>query len=457
MASPAVIDAKKLLGLAAPVIVTQLGMMTLGVVDMLMVGRVGVHALDASTLGNLWIMGTLIFGMGVVFGIDPIVSQAHGAGDERRKELALHWTCIAALLVSVPIGLMWLFTEEVLLLFGQDPGHSADAAYYAILQIGTVPAFLLFTALRQHLVGQGVAMPSLWVIVGANFLNAGLNGLLIYGSFGFPELGLIGAGVATAITRVCMLIALVAILWRTGDKVRALGRWTRESVAWSGVSEVLRYGLPVGTQYGLEMWAFQITTLVAGRLGAAHLGAHAIVLNLASLSFMVPLGLSFGAATRVGNLIGAGDIRGSHRAARVALALGAGVMSVSAIVFLVLRNNLATLYNPDPDVVRLAAGILPIAATFQLFDGIQVVGGGVLRGMGSTRPAAFFNLIGYYALALPLAWWLAFPCGMGLAGLWWGLALGLAIIATMLVTFILGRERREIRRGRTRGPQEAAA
>lgn len=457
MASPALIDARKLLGLAAPVIVTQLGMMMLGVVDMLMVGRVGVNALDGVTLGNLWIMGTMIFGMGVVFGIDPIVSQAHGAGDERRKELALHWTCVTALLVSIPVGLMWLFTEDVLLLFGQDPGHAADAGYYAILQIGTVPAFLLFTALRQHMVGQGIALPSLWVIIGANFLNAALNAILIHGMFGLPELGLLGSGIATAITRAVMLVSLVGILAATGDKARALGRWTRESIAWSGVSEVLRYGLPVGTQYGLEMWAFQITTLVAGRLGAAHLGAHAIVLNLASLSFMVPLGLSFGAATRVGNLIGAGDVRGSHRAARVALVLGAGVMTVSALVFLVLRNNLAALYNPDPEVVKLAAGILPIAATFQLFDGIQVVGGGVLRGMGSTRPAAFFNLIGYYALALPLAWWLAFPCGMGLAGLWWGLALGLAIIATMLVTFILGRERKQLKLARTTAPREAAA
>jgi MATE family multidrug resistance protein len=182
-----------------------------------------------------------------------------------------------------------------------------------------------------------------------------------------------------------------------------------------------------------------VATLMAGLLGELGLAAHTVVLNLASLSFMVPLGLSIATVTRVGNLIGAGNPQAAQRAAWVALGLGALTMSAFSLSFVLGRHWLPTWYTAQPDVIALAAVTLPIAAAFQLFDGVQVVGGGVLRGMGRTRPAAVFNLVGYYALAMPFGWWLAFERGLGLPGVWWGLASGLASVAVLLVLWISRR------------------
>jgi len=170
-----------------------------------------------------------------------------------------------------------------------------------------------------------------------------------------------------------------------------------------------------------------------------ELAAHTIALNVASLSFMMPLGIALGSVTRVGNLIGAGKVRRAQITAWVAIVMGAGVMALSAVIFVLLRHRLPALYTPDHAVISLTAGILPVAAAYQLFDGTQVVGGGILRGMGRTRPVAVFNLVGYYLLALPLAWYLAFPAGWGLEVIWWGLSLGLATVALMLVLWVWRR------------------
>lgn len=432
-------EIKRLLRLAIPVVVTQLATMMLGVVDTLMVGHVNVQTLAAASLGHLWCFGTMVFAMGVVYGIDPLVTQAHGAGDARRQALALQRGLIVGLLISIPIALMWLFTDRAMLLLGQNAELARLARVYAVVQIPSLPFFMALTALRQYLQGRGIVGPAMAVAIVANVVNAFANWVLIFGELGFPALGIYGAGLATACTRVFMFVALVLLAWRLRLLEGGWIPWSRESFDRRGIGEVLGHGWPVGTQFALEVWAFQTATLFAGRLGESALAAHSIVLNVASVSFMVPLGISLAAVTRVGNLLGAGQREAAQRAAWVAMALGAGVMTVSAITFALLREWIPTLYTDDVLVCSLAAGVFPIAAAFQLFDGTQVVGGGVLRGMGSTRPAAFFNLIGYYALALPLAAWMTFGLGMGLHGLWWGLAIGLATVATMLIAWIRRR------------------
>jgi len=290
--------------------------------------------------------------------------------------------------------------------------------------------------LRSYLQGRSIVAPAMWVTLIANVFNALLNWVLIFGELGAPALGLRGAGIATGVTRSLMLVALAWWIWRAGLQRGAWTPWSRAALAPAGLLEIARFGAPVGVQLGLEMWAFQIATLFAGWLGEASLAAHTIVINLASLSFMVPLGVAMAAVTRVGNLIGAGDRAGAQRAAWVALGVGAGVMTVSAIVFVALRDELPGVYNSDPLVLALAAALLPIAGAFQIFDGIQVVGGGILRGMGRTRPAAVFNLVAYFVLGLPVAYWLAFERGMGVAGIWWGLTLGLMAVAVLLVAWI---------------------
>jgi len=432
-------EVRKLTLLATPVALTQLSSMLLWTIDLLMVGRIDVLSLNAVSLGRIWVMGTSICAMGLIFGLDAIASQAHGARDrERLGEVLLHAGTLA-LAVSVPLGALWLATERLLLAFGQDPATAALAHRFVVVQIPGLPFFLLFVALKQYLQARGIVRPAMWVSFAACGFNAGLNWLLIFGHWGLPRMGAVGAGVATAITEAMMLLGLLAAirlyrLQRGSTTVVTLRRLRVQ-----GLAEILRLGFPVAVMLALEYWAFAISSMWAGWLGPVDLAAHSIALNLASITYMVPLGIGLGASARVGNLIGAGDPRGAQRAAWVAFALGGAVMACFALLFVLGRSLIPYAFTRDAAVVTLAATLLPIVAAFELFDGLQVVGSGVLRGMGRTRPAALFNLVGYYALGLPLAAWLGRPERLGLVGIWWGLALGLAVVAALSVAWVAVR------------------
>jgi MATE family, multidrug efflux pump len=433
--SPFGLHLRRLLALAVPSTIAQFGAMLLMVVDVLMLGRVSVEALDSASLGRVWALGTMVAGMGLVFGIDPVATQAWGSGNRRRYEGALGSGIAVALLTSVPIGALWLLTGPSLRLLGQEPELTEGATQFVLAQLPGLPFLLVFIAAKQYLQAQGSVLPAMWVTLVGNALNVGLNWLLIFGRGGLPALGVFGSGIATSITHAFLAVAL--LLWM---------RWRGEPGDWRGawqrgrrrreLAEVVGYGWPVATQLLLEVWTFQVATLLAGRLGAVALAAHTAAISLASVTFTVPFGVSLAAVVRVGNLVGARARRDAQRAAWVALGAGAGVMSVSALGFWVGRHELPKLFSAEPAVIAAAAAILPIAAAFQVFDGLQVVGCGVLRGMGQTRPAALFNVVGYYGLALPLAWWLGFRLRLGLSGIWWGLALGLATVALLLLVYI---------------------
>ncbi|WP_045118327.1 MATE family efflux transporter [Haliangium ochraceum] len=441
-------EARHLIALGGPAALTQLGAMLLGVVDTLMVGRLGVHELDAVSLGNVWVHGTLIFGMGMVLGLDPIFAQAHGARDGKRVGLTLQQGLVVALLASVPIAACWTVTEPVLKSLAQLPSLAAASGEYLLPQIPSIPAFLFFMVLRQYLQGRGVVMPALIITLVANGFNVLANWVLIFGNLGMPAMGLTGAALATSATRIFLLVGLVGyILWRRLYR-DAWVPWSRRAFARGDLWLILKSGTPVALQYMLESWAFQVATLMAGTIGAVPLAAHTVALTLAATSFMVPLGLSIGAATRVGHLIGAGKHRQAQQATYVALVLGAAVMVVSAAIFVGLRWHLPRLFTQDAGVIALAATILPIAGAFQLFDGVQAVGAGILRGMGNTLPAALFNFAGYYLLGLPLAAVLLAYTSLELVGIWWALVLSLAAVAAGLAIWLW-------RRGpaRRRGPR----
>ncbi len=432
-------ELRALLKLGLPAAATQLASMLLGVVDTMMVGRLSTEALDAVALGHLWIYGTMIFGMGLIWGMDPIMSQAHGAGDGARVGRTLHSGIVLVALMVPPLWWAWSQTEAVMLAFGQTPALAAAADLYVDRQLYSMLPFLLFFALRQYLQSREIVMPALWVMVVANVFNVVANWALIFGNLGFDPAGLEGAAQATAATRVFTFVGLVVWIRVAGLYEGAWARPTAASFSLRGVGAIVKLGLPIGLMYMLEGWAFQFSTLLAGRLGVAQLAAHTIALNLASLTFMIPMGLSLGVATRVGNLVGAMQPARAERSSRIALVLGAGIMLVSALGFVLGRHVLAYLYTQDVVVVALCATILPIAGAFQVFDGIQVVCGAVLRGVGATRPAAVFNLVAYYALGLPIGIGLTFGLGWGLPGLWIGLAFGLAMVALILVWWIRTR------------------
>jgi MATE family multidrug resistance protein len=424
-----------LLALALPATIAQLGAMLLMVVDVLMLGRLGVAALDAASLGRVWALGTMVAGMGLVFGIDPVATQAWGSGNRRRYEGALGSGIAVALATSVPIGSLWLVAGPSLRLLGQEAALTDGASRFVLSQLPGLPFLLVFFAVKQYLQARGSVLPAMWVTLLGNAINVLLNWMLIFGRGGAPALGIVGSGLATSLTHAFLALALLG--WM---------RWRREPEDWRGawqrgrrrheLGEVLGYGWPVALQLMLEVWTFQVATLLAGRLGAIALAAHTAAISLASVTFTIPFGVSMAAVVRVGNLVGARARRDAQRAAWVALGAGAAVMGVSAVGFWLGRFQLPKLFSAEPAVVAAAAAILPIAAAFQVFDGLQVVGCGILRGMGQTRPAAAFNVLGYYGLALPLAWWLGFRLRLGLPGIWWGLALGLASVALLLLAWI---------------------
>lgn len=421
--------------LAAPVVATQLLSMTLGVVDTVMLGHDSTEALASSALGRVWVFGIVVIGQGILMGVDPRISQGHGARDPRRIGLAVQGGIALALLLAVPLAIATLFTGEVLAAFGVDPELARLAGEYAVPQVYGIPFYLLFYVQRSWLQGRGLMRPALWVVLIANVVNAIANWALIFGHLGFEPHGVEGAGYATAFTQVFMCLALAGFMRAFHLYRGAWIAWSRD--AFGEVREVLRVGLPLGAQFGLEVWAFQGATLMAEHLGAVPVAGHTIVLNLASISFMVPLGISIGTSTRVGNLIGAGQWEQAELAGRAAMILGVLVMTIFALVFIVFREALPRLYGADPAVVAAAAAILPVAAAFQLFDGLQVVAGGVLRGMGRTRILAAVHLVAFYLLGLPLAYELAFRRGLGLEGVWWGLCLGLGAVAFALTAWVL--------------------
>ncbi len=433
---PVAFEIRRLTQLAAPLVVALVAAMTLWIVDIVMLGRVGVDALDAASLGRIWLVGTTIPTMGLLLGIDPIAAQAHGAGNRRELVLAGQRGLVVVVLLTPLWAAVLLATGPALEALGQSAELAHLAERYVLAQLPGLPFFFGYVVLRHWLQAQGILRPILWATITANGVNALADWVLIFGHLGFPELGVVGAGAATGLTFLYLFGSLALGIHASGAGRGEWRRWPREVLAPRAIGRLLALGAPVGLQISFEYWAFAIATLWAGWLGAAPLAAHTVVLSVASLTFMVPMGVSFAAVTRVGNLLGAGDRQGAQRAAWVAMGLGGGAMTASGIGLVLGRHLVPAAYSDDPAVIALCAAILPIAGAFQLSDGLQVVGSGVLRGMGRTVPAALFNLLGFYLVALPLAWLLAFRAGLGLTGIWWGLASGLTAVAALLAVWI---------------------
>lgn len=434
--------------LAVPIVLANVGTMTMGMVDLMMIGQLGdPRGMAAVAVANTWVWGTLMFAMGLLFGMDPIITKAHGARakrpeeSERRLGLTLQQGLVLAVPISIGVMFLWTVVGSFLGLAGQNPGTIEVGVEYTRAQIFSVAPFLAFIVLRQQLQGRGVLIPIFVVIVAANFMNVLFNWMFIFGRLGFEARGVEGAGIATGLTRVVMLVGLVMFI-RWGKLLKeAWVPWTREAWSKSGLADILRYGIPTAFQMSLEIWAFGCATLMAGQLGDTAASAHSIVLNIAAVAFMFPQGISYAACTRVGNLIGAEEERRARTAGRVAFAMGAGIMAVSALILITTGQAIPSLFfdgtAADADqVLAQAAAILPIAAAFQVFDGTQVVGCGILRGQGQTLPAAAINLVGYWVLALPIGYWMAFHGGYELRGVWWGLALALALVAIALLWWV---------------------
>jgi MATE family multidrug resistance protein len=430
--------------LALPIVTVQLGMMLMGTIDTMMLGHLSPLGLAAGSLGNAASMTMLWFGLGLVSALEPLIAQAWGARDERALADHLERGLVLAAVVSVPLVLFLANIHPLFLALGQSPEVAREAAAYCRGIVWGILPILLFAALRQTLQAMSLIRPALWAIVLGNVANAAGNVVLIFGHLGVPALGVRGSAYSTSIARWSMFLFLFFAARR--PLARFWRGFTRAAIERRGYLLMLRIGLLIGLHGALELLIFTTVAVLMGTMGVTALAGHQVTLSYAALSFMVPLGISGAASTRVGNAIGRSDMSGARRAAAAALLLGAGVMLVFALVLAAVPGPLAHLFTPDAGVVAVAVTLLPIAAVFQVFDGIQVVATGVLRGAADTAFPAAMALVGYWCLGLPIGWALAYRAGLGAKGLWWGLAVGLAAVALLLLGRIVARFRGEILR-----------
>lgn len=435
---------RPLLSLALPIIVVNLGMTLMGAVDTLMVGRVSAEALAAVAIGNVWFFAMGIFGVGLVMSLDPVIAHALGADDPKGVALGAQRGVLLAALASVPMAVVLLFAAPLSGLLRQPHAILADIGIYTRILAPSLLPFLLFAVGRQTLQAMHRVAPVVWVIVLANLLNAVLNQWLIFGGWGVPPLGVAGSAYATLISRVLMVLGLIAFAHR--ELLPVFRPWHRDALRLRSLGPLLRIGVPIGLQLEVEMVTFGAVAMLMGAFGTLQVAAHQVAINLASLSFMVPMGVGMGAAAMVGRAVGRGDAAAVRDAARAALVMGVSFMSCMALFFLLTPRTFTSLYSTDPQVVALAAVLLPLAGVFQIFDGIQVVAAGILRGLGDTRVPMLIGLVGFVVVGLGSSIALGYGTSLGPVGLWWGLVLGLAAVALVLLLRVRVALRRPHRR-----------
>ena len=435
-------DLRELLTLALPVVVVQVGLMLMGVVDSIMVGRVSAAALAGVAIGNVYFFAVAVFGMGIVMSLDPVVAQAVGAHDEPAIARGVQRGLLISLGLTLPCSLPLFFGGPVLTAFAQPADAVSVAHGYLIRLVPSVFPFFAFIVFRQTLQAMGRMAPIVWLTVLANLLNGFLDWVLVYGKFGLPSLGANGAAWATTIARWVMMLGLLAAAWR--DLHGHLKRWHPEVFELAPLRRMLAIGAPIGAHMQLEFGVFGAVGLLMGRLGTPALAAHEIALNLASLTFMVPQGVAAAGTVLVGRAVGQGQPERVGRAVRAAMVVGVTFMCGTALIFLAVPEWFARIYSRDLGVVAVAATLIPLAGVFQVFDGIQAISAGILRGLADTRYPMIVGLIGFWLVGLPVSLLLAFPLGWGPQGLWWGLVAGLVAVAILLLRRVRHRLRREL-------------
>lgn len=437
-------EVREMVALAVPAVVVQVGLMMMGVVDTIMVGHLGHHALAAAAVANVYVFGGIVWGMGLMMVLDPIVSQAIGAGDQVGIARGVQRGVVVAVALTIPITLFNLPGEWVLSFLHQAPEIIPLAAQFTRATLWGVFPFLLFLVFRQTLQAMERMAPIVWTIIAANLLNLFLNWVFIYGKFGVPAMGAVGSGLATGLSRYVLAGGILVLAWPALKPT--LLPWRRDAFDLGALGRMLTVGFPIAVTMALEYGAFATVGLLMGTLGTTQIASHQVALNLASLTFMVPLGVSGAGAVLVGQAIGRGDPAGMRRAAGAALALGMGFMVSTALIFLAAPVGLARIYTDEAEVIALAATLIPLAGLFQVFDGTQAVAVGVLRGAGDTRWPMVINVLGFWLVGVPVSIWLCFWAGFGPIGLWWGFVAGLGAVAVLLLWRVRTRFRKTIAR-----------
>lgn len=418
--------------LAYPVVLSQLGHVLVGTADSVMVGRVGTAELAAVSVANAVFSVAMMFGIGISFGLTPLIAQSDGEGNQRAGMRFLKHSFVINVLFGLLLFSILLFGGYILDVLNQPKDVVALAKpYLAIVGFSLLP-FMVFQTFKQFAEGLSMTKQAMYITISANVVNIFLNYILIFGKLGFQPMGLIGAGWATLISRIIMAIAMV--LFVRYYKVFTV-YWTYLKVTvWNAktFNKLLNLGVPTGFQYIFEVGAFASAAIMIGWMGAVPLASHQVAMNLASISYMMATGISAAATVRVGNQLGQRDIPTMRIAAFTCFLMAIIFMAFTGSLFMVFNHLLPTFYTSDPAVISIAASLLIIAALFQLSDGIQVVGLGALRGMGDVKLPTLVTFMAYWVIGLPSGYLLAFVLDIGEEGVWYGLLIGLSITAVIL-------------------------
>jgi multidrug resistance protein, MATE family len=425
-------EIKRTLNLAYPVIVGQLGFVMMWVVDSLMVGEIGATPLAASTVSNSVIMLVYIIGIGVTFSITPLVAIAVGGNQKEECGIIFRQSLLVCGVMGILLMLIALFIIQYLYLLNQ-PEEVLEAAipYSTLIAISIVP-MLIFSANKQFIEGLSVMRPGMIIVLSANLINWFCNWLLIYGNWGLPRLELTGAGWATFISRIYMAAVMLIFLIRSNRFRKYNVNFKYQGINLPVIKRLLKLGLPSGVQYFFEVGAFSFAVIMVGWLGTIELAAHQIAINLSSISFMCAIGLSTAGGIMVGNGVGKKDIVETRRAGFTSIILAAGIMMIFGLLFILLRGWLPTLYIEDSDVIGIASTLLIIVALFQVSDGVQAVGIGILRGLTDVKGPTIITFVSYWIIGLPIGYLLGFMMEWGVVGVWIGLLIGLGVSSSLL-------------------------
>ncbi len=419
--------------LAAPLALAELGWMAMGVADTIMAGPLGPAAIGAGSLGNMLFYPIATCGIGMLLGLDTLVAQAFGANDPADCRRSLVNGVWLSLLLSPPLILCIWALAPAMHAAGANPRVLAHFDGYLMALLWSVPPLLLYTAFRRYLQAVSIVRVVTFSLVSANAVNLAGNYALIYGHWGLPALGLTGSGISTAISRLYMAVVLLAaIVWherKSGNPIFRVSWWPNIE----RLRRLVQLGLPASAQIFVEGAVFALVTALAARLDEVSLAAHSIAINVISTTFMIPLGVSSAAAVRVGQAFGRSDARGAAASSWAALLSGATFMGTAGVLLWVIPSWIVEAFTRDRAVVVAGVALLRIAAFFELFDGIQVVATGALRGLGNTGSPAIAHFCGYWVVGLPVAYLLCFHYGLGARGLWVGLSAALILIGAALL------------------------
>ncbi|WP_373520199.1 MATE family efflux transporter [Aquiflexum sp.] len=419
--------------LAVPVMLSQLGQVLVGVADSMMVGRLGAEPLAAASLANSIFYVALMFGIGVSMAITPLVAMEDGKRNAGKISRLFNHAFVINMATGTMLFLLIVLASPLLKHLNQPKEVVIQAIPYLVIITFSLLPFMFFQTFKQLAEGLSQTKQAMYITLFCNAINVFLNWVLIYGNLGFSSMGLNGAGWATLISRVMMAVVIVYYVRKSKRyKPYSLGLGIKK-MSFHMIARMLKIGVPTGFQFIFEVGAFSAAAIMMGWISVNALAAHQIAINLASVSYMMASGLSIAAMVRVGNQLGRNDIKSLREAGFTVFIMVTMFMSISAVIFIVFREFLPSLYIDDTAVIQMSATLLIIAGLFQLSDGIQVVGLGALRGMADVRVPTVVTLVAYWIIGLPLGYFFAFVLGMQEVGIWYGLLIGLTVTGILLL------------------------